>query len=453
MTYEAFIGAKSQIGDRSGFEPLWLPDFLFPFQSHLTDWAVRKGCSALLEDCGLGKTIQELVWAENIVRKTNGRVLILTPLAVAPQFVDEGEKFGIEVFHSKDGRLKGKSIVANYERLHHFNSTDFDGVVCDEASILKNFDGATRKLVTEFMRKIAYRLAGTATAAPNDFIELGTLSEALGELGYMDMLARYFKNDQNSNHPNRLWAGGSKWRFRGHAEKDFWRWVCSWARAIRKPSDIGFDDNGFILPPLNIRQHVVQAKSRPDGFLIDLPAHTLNEQREERRRTLTERCEKAAQLIIENGGPSVAWCNLNPEGDLLEKLIPNCVQVSGADSIEEKEEKLEAFRLCKIQNLVSKGEITGFGCNWQHCAHQTQFPSHSYELFHQTIRRSWRFGQKRPVAIDVVTSEGQTNVLQNLQRKTKAADIMFARLVEHMRDELAVKNGHSFTLNEEIPSW
>lgn len=453
MNYSDFIESKSQMSGNFGFKPSYIPDFLFDFQAHLVDWAIRKGRSAIMADCGLGKSPMQLTFAENIARETNKPVLILAPLAVSSQMVREANKFGFECTRSMDGSIESKIVTTNYARLHHFDPNDFSGVICDESSILKDFDGATKSEVTEFMRKIKYRLLCTATAAPNDYVELGTSSEALGDLGYMDMLGKFFKNDQNSNHPNRLWSGNGKWRFRGHSERDFWRWVCSWARAVRKPSDIGFSDDRFTLPELITSQHVVSAKTRPDGWLFDVPAHGLKEQRDERRRTLQERCEMAANLARAHKRQSIAWCHLNPEGDLLEKLMPDCIQISGSDSDDEKEEKLMAFIDGKVQNMVSKPSILGFGINLQCCDHQTWFPSHSFEQYYQGVRRSWRFGQFNSVKIDIVTSEGEASVLKNLNRKMSNAEVMFSRLIELMNNELKYTKSETFTIKTEKPSW
>ena len=318
MNYEDFINQKSQIGGKAGFKPLFMPDFLFDFQKHLVEWSVEKGRSATLADCGLGKTPMQLVWAQNVVQKTNKPVLILTPLAVGQQTVKEAQKFGIEAAQSRDGKIAKKITVTNYQQLHKFDWKNFGGVVCDESSILKSFDGAIKSEITEFMRKIEYRSLYTATAAPNDYIELGTSSEALGELGYMDMLSRFFKNGTNSLHPSiakdKKQHEMAKWRFRGHAEQDFWRWVCSWARAVRRPSDLGFSDDGYQLPELLMNEHVVKCRSKNLDYLFDMPAVGLQEQRSERRRTLTERCEMAAKLCNEHTGSSIAWCFLNPIG-------------------------------------------------------------------------------------------------------------------------------------------
>ena len=452
--YSDFILSKSHSGGDFGFAPIALPSYLFDFQSAMVDWALRKGRAALFEDCGLGKTPQELVWADNVVRHTNGRVLFCAPLAVAFQVAREAEKFGVDVTVSRDGKIGGSGIyLTNYERLGLFDSSDFVGMVCDESSILKSFDGATKQAITIFMRKLPYRLLATATAAPNDYVELGTSSEALGHLGYMDMLNRFFKNDLNNSATGRMRGEVIKWRLKGHAEEPFWRWVASWSRAMRKPSDIGFDDARFNLPPLNEREHVVSVESIAEGMLFELPAVGLKEQREERRRTLTERCEQAASLVIGTGQPAIVWCELNDEGDLLESLIPDAVQVSGADSDDSKEEKLLGFADGKARVLITKPKIGAWGLNFQHCAHMTFFPSHSYEQTYQAIRRCWRFGQKRPVTVDYVTTEGGRGIMRNFQRKAAKADAMFANLVAHQNAALAIERASAFTKKMKVPTW
>jgi hypothetical protein len=458
-TYAEFIERKSQEYS-AGFAPLWLPDFLFPFQRHLVNWAIRKGRAAIYADCGLGKTPMQLVWAQNVVDKTNKPVLILTPLAVSAQTSREAEKFGIDCQRSASGEVHRGINVTNYERLHYFKPSDFAGVVCDESSTLKSFDGVRRGQITEFMRTIRYRLLCTATAAPNDYIELGTSSEALGYLGHMDMLNRFFKNQQNTSDTKGRWRGyntpraweNKMWRFKGHAEEPFWKWVCSWARALRRPSDLGFDDNGFVLPALNEREHIVEARNLRDGMLFHLPAIGMHEQREERRRTITERCEKVAELVADCE-PALVWCHLNPEGDLLTKLIPDAEQVSGDDSDEAKEEKFMGFVDGNIRVLVTKEKIAAWGLNFQHCAHLTRFPSHSFEQYYQGVRRCWRFGQKRPVTVDIVTTEGEREVKRNLERKQAAAEHMFAQLVEHMNEHLSIDRMISFAESERLPAW
>lgn len=450
--YQTFIDEKTHSAGEHGFEPEFIPEALFPFQTHIVEWATRKGRAAIFADCGLGKTFMQLAWAENVARQTNGRVLILTPLAVAFQTVKEGEKLGVEVTHRREGLQAGdRIVVTNYERLHHFDPNDFSGVVCDESSILKNFDGSTRQAITDFMRKRPYRLLCTATASPNDYTELGTSSEALGYLGNQDMLNRFFKREKTF--VKLFNAGGQGWEMRPHAKRDFWRWVISWARAFRKPSDLGYDDNGFTLPPLNVESHVVKTSTPRPGFLFDMPAVGLDEQRKDLRHTLVERCEQAAELINEHSRPAIAWCNLNDEGKQLTKLIRGAVEVSGSDSEERKEEVFNGFISGEVRVLVTKPSIGGFGLNLQHCAHQTFFPSHSYEQYYQCVRRCWRFGQKSPVRVDMITTEGQNNVLANLQRKAENADKMFEQLVAHMRDELNITRQNDYTNEMETPTW
>lgn len=307
-----------------------------------------------------------------------------------------------------------------------------------------------------------YRFLGTATASPNDYIELGTHSEALGELGYTDMLTRFFKNDQHTIKPMVYRHQGknfqqledrAKWRFKGHAEIPFWRWICSWARAIRRPSDMGFDDGGFILPELIERQHVVETKSLADGFLFSLPAVGLKEQRDERRRSIRERCEKVVSLVDRRSNQSLIWCHLNEEGDLLERIVPDAVQIKGSDSDEFKEETFLAFASGQIKRLVTKPKIGAFGLNLQNCHHQTSFPSHSWEQYYQGIRRSLRYGQKFAVESDIVTTEGEKSVLENLQRKAVQADKMFTALVREMNNVLHIDRGIDFKEMETIPTW
>ena len=463
MKYADFIERKSQLGSMSGFEPLWMPTFLFDFQKALVDWSLRKGRAAIFADCGLGKTIQQLVWAENVVRKTNRPVLILTPLAVSHQTVKEAEKFGIEATRSHVGTHKG-IVVTNYEKLHYFDPNNFSGCVCDESSILKSFDGTRRQEITEFMRKLPYRLLCTATAAPNDYIELGTSSEALGELGYTDMLTRFFKNDQNTIKPVRNYdkqkrstieqhEEASDWRFKGHAEVPFWRWVCSWARAVRYPSDLGFQNDGFILPPLVEKDHLIEIDKPADGMLFSLPAVGLREQRDERRRTITERCESAAKLVNGTGKQAIMWCHLNDEADMLTEMVKGARQISGDDCNEAKEEKFMAFASGELSKLVTKPKIGAWGLNFQNCDHMTTFPSHSFEQYYQSVRRCWRFGQKNSVKVDIITTEGEKSVLKNLQRKAKAADKMFSDLIAHMHDAKSVERKSTYKERQEVPSW
>lgn len=450
--YRRFIDDRSNSGSDCGFDPVFVPDQMFDFQKHLTEWAIRKGRGAIFADCGLGKTFQELVWCENVARKTGKPVLLLTPLAVSSQIVEEGEKFGIECARSRDGSQKSRIVVTNYEKLHLFNPHDFGGVACDESSILKSFDGARKSEITEFMRKTEYRLLATATAAPNDYIELGTSSEALGYLGHIDMLSRFFKNDHNNIATKRMYGEAPTWRFKGHAELPFWRWVTSWAIACRKPSDLGFDDGQFVLPSLQEVEHLVEAKTKAEGALFELPASTLPEQREERKRTIAERVNMAA-ATVDHDRPAVVWCHMNEEGDRLEKAIPGSIQVSGKDGDDSKEAKFAAFSRGDARVLITKPKIGAWGLNWQHASDIVYFPSHSYEQYYQAVRRCWRFGQSRDVTVNLVVTEGERRVIENMKAKARKAEAMFANLVAEMDNASAIVETNKYTRKEGLPKW
>ena len=458
MSYADFLAAKAQKNTGHGFDPYDIPSHLFGFQAELVEWAVRQGRGAIFADCGLGKTPMELAWADNVHRHTGKPVLLLTPLAVGFQIVAEAHKFGHDAGLSRTGQPTAPITVTNYEQAAKFNPSDFGGVVCDESSAIKAFDGTTRAVVTELMREMPYRLLGTATAAPNDYLELGTSSEALGELCYMDMLSRFFVSDTRTS-THRLMASqrgkeevGGAYRFKGHAEQPFWRWVSSWARAIRKPSDYGYADDGFHLPELREVLHVVESSTPREDQLFDTVAIGLAEERAELRRSLPDRCEKAAELL---SGPDrgVAWCQLNDESAMLTRLIDGAVQVSGADSPDAKEEKLRAFSEGEVRVLVTKPSIGAWGLNWQHAHRMTYCPSHSYEQLYQAERRMWRFGQTQPVTVDVVASKGIANVLASLQRKSAQADRMFDALLHHMTDALRIQRHTDHTTRIEVPTW
>ena len=457
--YQALLARRAQAGAPTGFEPLWLPGRLFGFQRHLAEWAIRQGRGALLADTGLGKSLIELTWAQNVHQHTGRPVLLLTPLTVGPQVTAEADRLEVEAVISRGGRVTAPVTVANYELLHRFDPGQFAGVAADESSILKDFNGARRSMITGFLRTVPYRLLATATAAPNDHTEIGTSSEALGYLGHVDMLNRFFTSTQQSAAlAGGMWrdrAADSGWRLKGHARDPFWRWVASWAMALRRPSDLGYPDDGFLLPPLEYRQHVTSGcpdDAGDDGALFSVPAAGLAAERDEARRTVAQRCELAAQLLSD-GQPGVAWCHRNDEADLLERLIAGAVQVSGTDSTGAKEAKLAAFAAGEIRVLVTKPTIAGRGLNWQHCAHATYFPNHSYESIYQATRRMWRFGQLRPVTIDVVTAPGGTRALASLQRKAALADEMFTELIARMRDAQAVPRATRHETAVEVPSW
>ena len=459
--YAEFLAERAMMAAGEGFTADGLNSQLFDFQRALVVWACEKGRAAIFADCGLGKTPMQLEWARQVCIKTGGRVLIITPLAVSHQTAREAEKFGVDAAVSRDGIPQAQIDITNYERLHHFDSAEYVGVVCDESSILKNFNGATKAAITAFMHRTPYRLLCTATAAPNDYVELGTSAEALGIMGHMDMLGTFFRSTQNDAISSRSNAGRwgrwtnltqGNWRFKHHAEHPFWRFVCSWAQAMRRPSDLGFDDDGFNLPPLIENQHIVPYSRPLDGKLFVEKAIGLHEQREERRATIIPRCEKVAHLV-DDDSPALVWCHLNDEGDQLERMIPGALQVKGSQDDDEKEERLLAFSRGEARVLITKPRIGGFGMNWQHCSHVTFFPSHSYEQYYQGVRRCWRFGQKSPVVVDVVTTEGELGVLQNLQRKATASDRMFTELVAHMNDAQHMRPDNLFTVEEAVPSW
>lgn len=449
MEYNEFLEHKHDYGADNGFTPTFMPDALFDFQKVLTEWGIRKGRAAIFADCGMGKTLMQLVWAQNVVEHTGKAVLILTPLAVSSQTLDEAERFGIEARRAMPG-VNGSPVirVTNYEKLHHFDASHYGGVVCDESSILKNFDGTRKAAITEFMRRVPYRLLCTATAAPNDWTELGTSSEALGYLGYMDMLTKFFKRNQTYALSSR-----KEWEIKGHAIKGFWQWVSSWARAARRPSDMGFDDDGFILPEMREEHTLVKASQTKPGMLFDLPATNFHEEREVTRRTIGDRCAAAAAKVAQHQ-ISMVWCHLNDEAAELKHLIPNSVEISGSDSDEAKEEAARWFVHGKDERrvLISKPRIFGFGLNFQHCNHMTYFPTHSYEQYYQATRRLWRFGQTRPVQVDLIYTDGGQRMMENLARKSQEADAMFTELVRYMYDALNVSNPYQ-AQKIEVPRW
>jgi len=434
MKYKQFLERKKHSIGNFGFKANYLPDIAFDFQKYTIEKAVLKGRIATFLDTGLGKTIVSLSIAKNVVNHTNKRVLILTPLAVAFQFILEAEKLGIDdVEHSKDGKFTKKIILCNYERLHYFNSNDFECVILDESSILKNFDGKIKQEVTSFIKKIPYRFLSTATPSPNDFIELGTSSEALGYMGYMDMLGKFFKNNQNSVDSNNRNIG-EKFYLKPHAEKDFFAWVNQWSIMAKMPSDLGFSNERYQLPELIVNKHIVENQSMFDvngQVTMFVPiAKSMTEVRLEQKQTEQKRCEKAVELASYK--TSVYWCNTNNESSILKSLDKNAVEIIGSQSIEKKEEILLAFANGEIERLITKAKMTSMGLNWQHCNHSVFFPTWSYEQYYQAIRRFWRFGQKRDVTIDMVISDGQTRVLEALEQKTQKAIQLHKNLTENV---------------------
>ena len=432
--YQKFLEQKKHSIGNFGFEANYIPDIAFDFQKYVIEKAILKGRSAVFLDTGLGKTLVQLSLAKNIVNHTNKKVLILTPLAVAFQFILEAEKLGIDdIEYSKDGKHTKKIVVCNYERLHYFNESDFECVILDESSILKNFDGKIKQEVTNFVKKIPFRFLSTATPSPNDFIELGTSSEALGYMGYMDMLGKFFKNNQNSVDSNNRNIG-EKFYLKPHAEKDFFAWVNQWSIMAKMPSDLGFSNKRYNLPELIVNKHIVTNDSQIsiDGQLqmFNIVAKNFNEIRYEQKQTEEKRCEKAIDLA--QNKTSVYWCNTNNESSILKASDKNAVEIIGSQSIDKKEEILLAFANGEIERLITKAKMTSMGLNWQHCNHSVFFPTWSYEQYYQAIRRFWRFGQKNDVTIDMVISDGQTRVLEALEQKTQKAIQLHKNLTENV---------------------
>lgn len=426
MNYNDFLSTKFKAATACGFEANKINPQLFPFQRDIVQWACRHGRCAIFADTGLGKTPMQLEWATLVREHTGQPVLILAPLAVARQTQAEGKKFGVEVaVCRKQADCTAGVNIANYEMLEHFDAAKFGAIVLDESSILKNFDGATRKLLTDFSASINYRLCCTATPAPNDLIEILNHAEFLSIMRGKEIIALYFTQDGNTTH---------KWRLKGHARKDFWRWLASWAVAIRKPSDMGYDDGDFTLPPLNVIDHVVNQPPTA-GYLFAIEANTLSERLSARRASIDDRVEKAVAIVNATDEPFLVWCNLNSESSALAKSIPGAIEVTGSDSVEFKEDAVLGFAGGKYRVLVSKPSICGFGLNFQRC-HNMAFVglSDSWEQYYQAIRRCWRYGQKQTVKAHVITAETEGAVVKNIKRKEREAANMMAELVEHMRD-------------------
>ena len=455
MDYQEFINGKRHSSLSFGFEPLFVPGCAFDFQEAILTKAVRKGRVGIFADTGLGKTLISLSIAWNVILKTNKTVLIITPLAVAFQFLKEAERIGIDdIEYSKNGQHSKKIVICNYERLHYFDSSDFEAVILDESSILKNFQGEIKNQIISFIRKINYRFLTTATPCPNDFIELGNSSEALGYLGYMDMLTKFFKSNQNSVDSNNRNIG-EKFYLKPHAESAFFQWVNTWSIMIKKPSDLGFNDDKYILPELITNHNVVDNPSMAsDGnqlLLVRKIAKTMTEVRKEQNETEHVRCEKAIELAA--GKTSVYWCNTNKESAILKSIDKESVEIIGSQSIEKKEETLKAFADGEIKRLITKAKMTGQGLNWQHCNHSVFFPTWSYEQYYQSIRRFWRFGQTQPVTIDLVLSEGQTRVMQAIEEKTIKAQELYSSLIEHVNENFVLSHQKQSTKNIILPKF
>lgn len=449
MTYEQFLAQKASVIPVCGFafDKADMNPNMFDWQKDIVCWALKKGKAALFEDCGLGKTIQQLEWCRIIAEHTNRPCLILAPLAVSQQTVREGEKFGIPVniCRSQDDVVEGVNIT-NYEILDHFDLSEFGGIALDESSILKHYSSKMRTQIIESCRDVPFKLSCTATPAPNDYMELGNQSEFLGVMRRTEMLSMFFVHDGGQT---------SKWRLKGHAARDFWTWLASWAVVITSPADLGYPADGFDLPEINIEYVTVDS---------DLPvASTLSERRRARRASLEDRCNVAARLIeADPDEPWLVWCDMNAEADTLRSIIPDCVEVRGSDPSSRKEEFLIGFSHGDVDRLVTKPSIAGFGLNWQRC-HNMIFVglSDSYEMLYQAIRRCWRFGQDHAVNVYIVTSEAEGAVRENIQRKDDQCKAMIAEMISHTKEILAEDIKSTFRMTDAydpqiemiIPEW
>ena len=392
---------------------------LFDFQKRIVDWALSKGRAAIFADCGLGKTFMQLEWARHVP----GDVLILTPLAVAQQTAAEARRFGISAEVSRDGKKAAPITITNYQQLHKFELSEYSGIVLDESSILKSYDGKTRTAIIEASLELPFRLACTATPAPNDHMELGNHAEFLGAMSRAEMLATFFVHDGGET---------SKWRLKGHAQDDFWRWVSTWGVEIKPPADLGYPAKGFDLPECNIIEHIAESSFEQDGVLFPT-ALSLTDLRAARKASLESRAQIISDLVNGSDEQWLVWCDLNAEGDALSTFIHGAVQVSGSDKDEVKAERMMAFSRGEIRVLVTKPQIAGFGMNWQNCNNMAFAGlTHSYERFYQAVRRSWRFGQDKPVNVHIALSEQELPVLASIRRKERDAEIMASSMVEHM---------------------
>lgn len=457
MKYDDYLTNKLSTITPSGIDTHVRDIGLFDFQEAIVKWSLRRGKSAVFADTGLGKTRMELAWADAVCRETGGNVLILAPLAVAAQTCEQGEEVGIHVNHARcQADMKPGINITNYDRLHLFDTHDLAGVAADESSIIKHETSKTLQTMMDKFSKTPYKLCATATPSPNDYTELGTHAEFLGICTRTEMLSEYFLHDGGDT---------AKWRLKGHARSEFWKWVSSWGVMVRSPADIGFDGSRYVLPPLRTHEHLIESgmeDANAQGFLFPVQAATLMERKAARRASVDTRVAECAALVNDSHGAFVVWCDLNAEGDALCKAIPGSVNVQGSDDAETKERNLMAFARGEIRVLITKPKIAGFGLNWQHC-HQQAFVgvNDSFESYYQSVRRSWRFGQTQPVDIHLFVSESEGSVLANLKRKEADAKAMGDELVVHTKDAVISElrglrrqtNDYAPAIPISIPSW
>lgn len=422
--YEAFLESKRVSMKPSGFSPDHLNESLFEFQVDIVRWACMKGRAAIFADCGLGKTIMQLEWAHQVVTHSgaDAKVLILAPLAVSAQTCAEGERFGISVTkcRSMDDVTNGINIT-NYEMLSHFDPAAFVGIVLDESSILKSYSSKTRNAIIDAFKETPYKLACTATPSPNDYMELGNHSEFVGAMDRTEMLAMFFIHDGGDT---------QKWRLKGHASSAFWDFVASWAVMVRNPSDMGYQMDGFDLPELEQRVHVLESDASDSDSLFVHVAQGISEQRKAQRKSIEQRVQAAAELVNSDSESWIVWCTLNDESAQLAKAIPDAVEVKGSDSPEHKEDAMLGFASGRYRVIVTKPSICGFGMNWQHCARMVFVGlSNSYEQYYQAVRRCYRFGQKRDVEVHIVTTSAEIAVVHNVMRKKENSSEMEKEMI------------------------
>jgi len=452
MSYTEFLKRKLVIDPDTGLTEIPnLNPMLFDFQRDIVKWALRRGRAGVYADCGMGKGPIAMEWAD----KQPHECIISAPLAVAHQFVREAQKFGIDLSYAKDQSGITKRItVTNFERLENFHLEQFGAIAQDEASILKNASGAYTNWAIDAFKNTPFRLCLSATPAPNDVMEIGTQAEFLGVMTRGEMLAMYFTHDGGDT---------SKWRVKGHAHKAFWEWMASWAVMIRKPSDLGYLDDGFSLPPLHMHDHCVTVNAATSGFLFAVEAHTLQERQAARRDSIVDRVAACADIVNKTDRPFIVWCNLNAESAALSDAIPGSVEVQGSDTDEHKEKAIAGFIDGSIRVIVSKPRIIGLGLNFQHCADMAYVGlSDSYEQLYQSIRRCWRFGQKKAVNVHIITAETEGAVVSNIKRKERESEETYDKMVEHMKDLNTAalhgstarnKTGYDPNVAFSIPSW
>ena len=452
MEYLDFLKRKATSDPATGLVDVpALNPMLHMHQKDMVSWALRRGRAAIFADCGLGKGPMQMEWA---TRQPHD-CIIAAPLAVAHQFVREAEKFGIDLAYAKDqSQITKRITVTNYERLENFHIDQFGAVALDESSILKNQSGAYSTWMIDAFKQTPFRLCSSATPAPNDVMELGTQAEFLGVMTRGEMLAMYFTHDGGDT---------SKWRVKGHAQAAFWSWMASWSVMIRKPSDLGYSDEGFILPPLHMHEQCVKVESPTSGFLFAVEAQTLQERQQARRDSIGDRVKACANIVNSSDKPFIVWCNLNGESTALKTAIPDAVEVTGSDTDEHKEAAIIGFLEGRHRVLISKPKIAGSGLNLQHCADMAFVGlSDSYEQLYQAIRRCYRFGQTRPVNVHVITAETEGAVVSNIKRKEREAEETYNSMIEHMKDLNAaalhgqtVRNKSEYSPKNpiQIPSW